>query len=179
MDMPDADPFLIPDSGVTGTDRPERPPIPDGGPRDAGIDAAPPGDAGVAAGFQVRASIDGRSQLVLKGNTAKWHHIAQAAPGKLNNGNAPTRIGGVDWFPTWPQPGENRNCNCDSDTFTGVLPVMPAQDLQIIIQEVDIPEDVRLIQAPSAANSFTAIVEFDDVEDSGADDYIINVIFVP
>ena len=62
---------------------------------------------------------------ILTGGTARWHHIAFAAPGVHDGQDNPTIINGTSWFPIWPQPGENRDCNCHSSTFTGLTPPVP------------------------------------------------------
>ena len=75
--------------------------------------------------YDVRADIDGHSRLILTGGTARWHHIAFAAPGVHAGQNNPTVINGTSWFPVWPHPGENTDCNCNSSTFTGLTPPVP------------------------------------------------------
>src|SRR5512136_271110 len=67
--------------------------------------------------IEIRADIDGRSQLILRGNTAQWHHFDAAAPGRQLFTNFPTTINGVDWYPIWPDKpdAENRECYCFSD----------------------------------------------------------------
>ncbi|MCP3914703.1 MAG: hypothetical protein GY711_03985 [bacterium] len=65
----------------------------------------------------IRAEIDGLSQLILDDDTAQWHHISFAAPGRhfCDSGDPiePTILGGVEWFPVWPDVPdcENRDCN--------------------------------------------------------------------
>lgn len=56
--------------------------------------------------IRVQAWVDGRSQLVLQGDTARWHHFDYAAPGRLGFANAPTTIDGVDWS----TPASARSC---------------------------------------------------------------------
>src|SRR6184192_811394 len=53
--------------------------------------------------IHVEAYIDGESQLILHGNTARWFHIQWTAPGLYGVGvNYPTKINGQEWFPIWP-----------------------------------------------------------------------------
>ena len=61
----------------------------------------------------VQAVIDGRSQLILRGNTAQWRHFDFAAPGRLDFKNAPTVINNVEWFPVWPDKPDKENRDCD------------------------------------------------------------------
>ncbi|MBI4641246.1 MAG: hypothetical protein HY731_11160 [Candidatus Tectomicrobia bacterium] len=49
--------------------------------------------------LRVQAHIDGRSRLILRANTAQWHHLDFAAPGRHGFVNLPTIINGVQWFP--------------------------------------------------------------------------------
>jgi len=76
--------------------------------------------------YDVRADIDGHSQLTLSGNSARWYHTDFAAPGRLKGKDEPTTINGTSWFPVWPQPGENRDCDCYSSTFENVVPKIPS-----------------------------------------------------
>src|SRR5581483_9616890 len=68
-------------------------------------------------------AIDGRSDLILIGDTVHWHHFDYAAQ------TGPTYLNGTSWVPTWPNPGENRDCHCDSSTYTGLAPPVPT-DIQ-------------------------------------------------
>ena len=46
----------------------------------------------------IRAFIDGRSNLVLSGDSMTWHHLEFAAPGRWNSNDFPTTVNGVDWL---------------------------------------------------------------------------------
>src|SRR5581483_7215779 len=78
---------------------------------------------GTQISYELRAAIDGRSDLILIGDTVHWHHFDYAAP------TGPTYLNGTSWVPTWPNPGENRDCHCDSSTYTGLAPPVPT-DIQ-------------------------------------------------
>ena len=74
----------------------------------------------------ISAVIDGKSVLTITGGKARWHHVSQAAPGRHLGGSLPTKIGKASWNPSWPADGENRDCNCNSNVFTGVTPPLPS-----------------------------------------------------
>ncbi|MHC4213519.1 MAG: FG-GAP repeat domain-containing protein [Planctomycetota bacterium] len=57
-------------------------------------------------GIQVRAYIDGDSNLVFKDNSVYWHHIEAAAPGRHEGFNFPTYINDTEWTPDWSEAGE-------------------------------------------------------------------------
>ncbi len=137
--------------------------------------------------IEINAFIDGRSQLILRGNTAQWHHFDFAAPGRHNNTNYPTTINGVDWYPVWPDipDPENRGCNCFSDVFAGVVPALPAKPLEIELQIVSVvhPDDpgepagpVTIVQSPTRDNNFTVIVEFNDNSSIGPAFYDVKLL---
>ena len=126
--------------------------------------------------IRVRAWVDGRSQLILQGDTAQWHHFDYAAPGR-EFANEPTTIDGVSWFPTWPDVPDvqNRDCNCDSDTFTGVNPPVPPADVVVSLIPVQARGPVSMVQLPSAENDYTLIVQFNDNAPPGAAWYVIDI----
>jgi hypothetical protein len=122
----------------------------------------------------IEASIDGRSRLILRENTAQWHHLEFAAPGRLNGANLPTRFNdSVVWLPIWPdQPTiENRDCNCRSDVFTGVTPAIPHQAVEARFNGRN---GGTVVQSPSASNDFTLILEFNDTAGAAAS-YIVSL----
>src|SRR5215208_863461 len=69
--------------------------------------------------IMIEALIDGRSQLILRKNTAQWYHLDFAVPGRWGDINDPTLINGKEWFPAWPDIPDiyNYSCYCYSDTF--------------------------------------------------------------
>jgi len=136
--------------------------------------------------IEVYADVDGRSQLILSGNTAQWHHFDFAAPGRENFTNFPTTINGVDWYPVWPDvpDAENRDCNCFSDVFAGVVPALPAQPMEIDLEILSVVRHddptqpagtVAIAQFPTPENNFTTIVEFDDNAPGGSAFYDVKL----
>src|SRR5450755_4689308 len=137
------------------------------------------GPTGLAAGsdgalpqttYDVRAYIDGHSQLILSGSSAYWHHIDFSVPGYVTGGYVATNINGVDWYPTWPQPAQNYFCGCDSDSFNGVAPAVPADATGITYKIVSCRDSC------SATYVYrTLTIDFNDDPPPGADWYEIQV----
>jgi hypothetical protein len=127
--------------------------------------------------MRIQALIDGRSQLLLRGNTAQWHHFDFAAPGRHDFQNVPTVINGVVWLPVWPdQPdAENRDCDCVSDVFLGVEPPLPPTAAPVQLRTIRSRFDTQIVQQPTAANDFTLIIEFNDNPPGGDDFYIAEI----
>jgi hypothetical protein len=126
----------------------------------------------------IKAHIDGKSRLILQGNTAQWFHISTAAPGRHQGRDLPTTINDVEWFPTWPDnpDAENRHCECFSDIFEGVDPALSRKSANYELEEVQARRPVTIFQFPEAENDYTLIIEFyDDVGDS--DDYEVILKF--
>jgi hypothetical protein len=132
-----------------------------------------------AATITVEAFIDGKSQLIIRGNTAQWHHLEWTAPGipDVPAENYPTTINSANWTPLWSLP--TLDCNCYSDVFSGVSPALPLVT-QIVtltrVQARDGVPSVTIIQQPSTANDYKLIVEFNDIT-GGAAWYIIQLDF--
>ena len=127
--------------------------------------------------LRVQALIDGRSQLIVHGNTVQWHHFDFAAPGRHEFANRPTVINDALWFPVWPdQPdAENRDCNCSSDLFTSAGPLLPSDGTGIGLKLIRSRALVQIVQFPDAGNDNTLIVEFDDNGELGSDIYSIDL----
>jgi hypothetical protein len=130
--------------------------------------------------LRVEALIDGRSQLILRGNTAQWFHLDWAAPGRHLFRNEPTVINGVAWFPVWPgvPDAENRDCHCYSDVFTGVDPPLPLGDMAVDLRLIQ-SRQTSILQLPTADNDFTLIVDFDDGPISDSFQYVVEIDITP
>lgn len=130
-----------------------------------------------AGGLNIRAYVDGNSQLVIQGNTAYWYHNSAAAPGRHMGLNEPTLINGMEWYPTWPDipDEENRDCNCVSSLFSGIYPALP-QNVRFALNVIQARHAVSISQQPSPMNNYTLIIDFDDGPPAGADWYEIEVV---
>jgi hypothetical protein len=82
--------------------------------------------------LNVRALIDGRSQLRIQGNNVWWHHIQYAAPGRHSGADEPTYLNSVAWYP-WPDlaPEDYPSCNCDSLIYTHLSPALATDGVAI------------------------------------------------
>ncbi len=108
--------------------------------------------------YVVRADIDGHSVLTIRGRSARWFHIDYAAPGRHNGKNEPTIINGTKWFPSWPQPGQNYNCDCHSSTFDKVMPRVPRNAVSVFVQAVS----CRDTCSASYSDDGTLVIDFND-----------------
>lgn len=129
-----------------------------------------------AATISVEAFIDGRSQLIIRGNTAQWHHLDWTAPGIPDNPaeNYPTVINSVNWVPSWTLP--TSFCNCYSSVFSGVAPALPLVTQTVTLTAVQARGTVTIIQQPATANDYNLIVDFTDPQ-GGAAWYIVQLDF--
>jgi len=114
--------------------------------------------------INVRAFIDGKSQIKIQDNQLWWHHIEAAAPGVYEGANEPTTINGIDWFPVWPFNDEGRECDCESDKFDlASAGIQLSNDLELLeLRVVNARDSASIIQPPSAGNGFLTIIELDD-----------------
>jgi hypothetical protein len=131
--------------------------------------------------YTLRAQIDGRSQIVLDDRTARWHHFEFAAPGRYYcaRGDAmPTFIRGVPWYPAWPDMDgcENAFCNCSSNVFDGVVPLVPNMPMGAYLEPVQGRGDVRILENPTRSNGFRVVVEFNDSAFEGPDWYEVDLV---
>jgi hypothetical protein len=130
--------------------------------------------------IRIEAHIDGRSWLILRGNTAQWHHLDYAAPGRHEFRDEPTIINDATWFPVWPDvpDEENRFCDCFSDVFNlPVKPTLPKKDVSVDLDLIQSRGETEIVQYPSKENGHELIVEFDDNPIGGRDDYVVEVRF--
>jgi hypothetical protein len=128
--------------------------------------------------LSVRARIDGISQLVIQGDTARWYHVLGSAPGRWLE--ASIYLNEKEWNPVWPDIPDrgNHNCECYSSIYSCVPAI--AYDPPIILEIVQARGKVSTIQQPGRGNDYTLIVEFDHVimpdKTYGDEWYEINLI---
>ena len=130
-----------------------------------------------AVGLDVRAHIDGRSLLILSGNTAQWFHLEAAAPGRHDGVEFATYINGDSWLPSWPDISgpENRNCRCTSSTYEGPDPLVAESEAVVTLEIVQARGEVLVLDQPTKQNGFTLVVEFDDTPGS-SDWYEVRIV---
>jgi hypothetical protein len=135
--------------------------------------------SGASIVIDVDVRIDGRSLLIVQGNTLQWHNLSFCAPGQhffsCGDTNLPTTIStsldGVpvlvdqDWFPAWPSGNSG---DVFSDLFSGLDPAPPASDSTVSLDALVARESLTILQLPSAANGYALILDFDDTFTSGS-----------
>jgi len=145
-----------------------------------------PGAAGVEAGapgqsrrIRVEAYIDGRSRLIVQGNTIQWHQFEWNRPGQLGNELLPTSINDVQWFPEWPDPDgtEKSDAKNYSGKFGALQPPLPATPVHVEVKRITGRGKIFVVQQPAANNQYTLIVEFNDNSFKGAAYYIVDLSY--
>jgi len=140
--------------------------------------------------LNVRAFIDGRSRLIVRGDTAYWHHYDFAAPGRhfdAPGGNVPTFLNGAEWCPSWrgdppdlepcaPVNNQLPWCDCDSSSYVGI-PILSAKSQTVGLEVIQARYRVYIVDQPDQGNGYTFIVEFDDDPLGGPDWYEINLTY--
>jgi hypothetical protein len=137
------------------------------------------------ANINIRAEIDGRSDLIVQGNSISWKHWEEAAPGRqlvyVDDGR-PTYVNSVAWYPTWPDlhDAENRDCKCASSSYNPDPPIPPMSTF-LRIEQVGYGcrGTCEVLQAPTVDNKFMLVVEFNDVPQNGPAWYEINIVTLP
>jgi len=116
----------------------------------------------------IRTYIDGRSQLIVHGNSVYFYHIDYAAPGA---GYAhPNYVNGAEWYPTWPEPSPsyNRDCKCYSSALTGIAPLARQdQTVAMTVIESRDADQITIVQQPSSSNDYMLIVDIYDYSAGG------------
>lgn len=134
-----------------------------------------------ASELRVKAFIDGRSDLIVNLFDVHWHHYDFAAPGTWGPsvpGNQPTFLNEQPWFPTWPQPGFNYFCDCDSSPlYHAFLPALIADGSPIFVVPISARGTVSVVQQPTLSNGHTAIIEFNDNGLTGAAWYEVSIFY--
>ncbi len=140
--------------------------------------------------LSIRNEIDGRSQMTVGTYHASYEHFSHAAPGRhhvfedAQQGDEPERattIQGYEWYPVWPEAGENRDCGCSSEALFTQPPddvLVPWDDAEITLEVLDGRGDVTIIEEPSADNDYELTIEWDDDPFSGPDWYEVELTFI-
>lgn len=145
------------------------------------IAALAPLAAHAAPFIRIVAYVDGRDQLIIQGNTLQWHHFDYAAVGRVDGRNFPTFIerpegAGPVWYPQWPYPPPDEiRFEAYSSVSRDLTPPLPAEDRQWHVTKRLGRGPVRIVQQPSATNSYELIVEFADNEPLGGTLYLIDL----
>ncbi len=123
----------------------------------------------------ISALIDGRSQLVVKGDVVYWQHLEHAPPGLHEEQNLPTTLCGNAWYPVWPGACDG---GCTSQSVSGLVPEMIAASQTVNLSIVTARENVTILQQPDAGNDYTLIIDFNDSETGGSATYEIEICYL-
>jgi hypothetical protein len=139
------------------------------------------GSAGVPTILNIRANIDGRSQLIITGDRLYWRHLDFDAPGRweLGEGSQPTYLNRGAWEPSWPDIPDptNEYCNCNSSIYRGI-PTLARTNQRVWLDLVRARGRIAVVQQPNADNDYTFILELDDDSYGGAEWYEINLSYI-
>lgn len=131
--------------------------------------------------LNIRAFVDGKSQLIVMADAVYWHHLDFEAPGrwKFGEGNQPTYLNRAKWEPIWPDIPDSTNhfCNCNSSIYRGI-PRLARTDQRVWLDIVRGRGRVFVTQQPNAENNYTLILELDDNPFDGAAWYEINLNYI-
>jgi hypothetical protein len=140
--------------------------------------------------LNIRSEIDGRSSMVVGTYYAWYEHHDYAAPGLhayFGQGEAasqparPTYVQGSEWYPTWPEDGENRDCGCESSVFESQAPhgvLVPYADAEISLEVLEGRGEVHIVEYPTADNNYELTLEWDDNPQGGPAWYEVEITFL-
>lgn len=135
---------------------------------------------------EVRAWIDGYSELTLRGADVQWQHFDFAAPGRLDCDTGspiePTYVNSIPWFPVWPDVPtcENRFCEgCFSDSAALLSPPLPSQEFLARLIPLQNRGGLGVVEQPHAGNGYKTVVAIDDNSFGGADWYWFSLAVEP
>jgi hypothetical protein len=124
--------------------------------------------------YDFQADFDGRDWLVIQGATARWQHFdftpvglhnpSYPATGISSSVNGASLVSSVSWIPSWPN---GTGSGAWSSTYGGLIPALPTNPAWVGLNVVSGRGSVSIVQLPSAANTNTLIVEFNDDAISG------------
>ncbi|MBN1926799.1 MAG: gliding motility-associated C-terminal domain-containing protein [Prolixibacteraceae bacterium] len=131
-----------------------------------------------AVNHNIRAYIDGGSQLIIHDSTIQWHHYSAVAPGRSEVPELPTYVYGEEWYPTWPDiPDYQNQQECFSSVLIHPTLILPEFDQMVQLEIIESRENVFIKQQPSATNDYTLIIEFDDNAPPGAAWFEVSVLW--
>jgi RNA polymerase sigma factor (sigma-70 family) len=127
---------------------------------------------------RIQAYIDGRSRLVIRGNTVQWRHYEFAVPGGHGDVARPTVINGKQWFPAWLGIGIGDAINV-SNLYEKLDPPLPTAAVPVTVKPINARGKISIVQLPADDNQFTLILEFDDATNNGPSMYTAEISFPP
>ena len=131
--------------------------------------------------LDVQAHIDGRDQLIIRGDTLQWHHFDFAAVGRHAGANSPTIINGIsgagfEWIPEWPLPPPNEiRFEAFSSVLAGKIDPLATDGALWQIKKLFGRGSVSIVEQPTASNGYGLVVEFNDNPQGGSSFYGIQL----
>lgn len=131
--------------------------------------------------IDIDARIDGRSQLIIQGQTLQWHNLTFCAPGKhvssCGDVNLPTVISttvdgnpvltNYEWYPAWPNGIAGDRFSSADDVLSPPLPWLITSSA---VSQISGRTSISLIETPTVNNNWKMILEFDDNAAAGSAD---------
>ncbi len=122
--------------------------------------------------LRIKALIDGPSRLIINSNGIRWYHWDwTAVPGRHDGANEPTTINGYPWYPSWLQPGENRNYEAYSSYYSDLNLQQFLGAKNYIITAVQARTPVGLWLSSESNETAEVNLEYDDLFQGGSDYY--------
>ena len=133
--------------------------------------------------------IDGRSTMTIGTYKAHYHHLDYAAPGMhyyfgegqpYSEPARPAFIREYEWYPLWPEDGENRDCDCDSSALVTEQPddvLVPYDEAEISLEVHEGRGEVTILEYPTRDNGYSMTLEWDDNPFSGPAWYEVEITF--
>ena len=141
--------------------------------------------------LHIRNEIDGRSSMVIGTYYAYYHHDDYAAPGMHfyfgpgDPDSEPARPTYLqeewEWYPQWPEQGENRDCGCESSMFVSQPPhevLVPYAEADIELEVLEGRGEVSIVEYPSWDNDYELTIEWNDNPQGGPAWYEVELTFV-
>jgi len=84
------------------------------------------------------------------------------------------------WIPDWPLPPPDEiRFEATSSVYSGLNPALPASEMTVGLELLDVRGGARLVEVPSAGNAFTTVLELDDIFWLSSDFYRVRLTFTP
>jgi len=133
--------------------------------------------------LRVRIFADGLSILEITPDSIFIHHIMGVAPGQAGTADGKearaAEINEESWLPTWPEEGENADCNCDSSVLmSGEAGFFsPEAAATVAVDRYLTRGYVTVIEQPTEENGFLTRVLLNDTNYTGGTWYQFDLSF--